>query len=74
MQVGEVDFGVQLHQILLWVSLIVDFQDLESNVKEVSVFADTTGEHFSSQERLFLQDASGFPVFFLLVTCYLEKT
>lgn len=42
-QVGEVDLSVQRHQILLWVSLIVDFQDLESNVKEVSVFVDSTG-------------------------------
>lgn len=38
-QVGEVDLSVQLHQILLWVSLVVDFKELENNDKEVKEFA-----------------------------------
>lgn len=38
-QVGEVHLGVQLHQVLLWVSLVVDFKVLENNVKEVNMFA-----------------------------------
>ena len=36
-QVGEVNLSVQLNHISLWVPLVTDFQDLESDAKEVKV-------------------------------------
>lgn len=36
-QVGEMDLSVQLHHVLLSVSLVLDFKVLESNMEEVSV-------------------------------------
>lgn len=39
-QVGEVDLSMQLHHVLLWVSLVVDFKELEKkNVTEGNVLA-----------------------------------
>lgn len=33
-QVGEVHLSMQLHQFLLWLSLVLDFKVLENNFKE----------------------------------------